>query len=132
MSDSIEQQRWLETYKSLITISLDGFKFLALANGGAATAALTYLGSASNKPPAVVAGLIYAIIAFVVGIVACGLALGCSYLTQLALFNELSVGGTKKVQRHHWVLRTALALYLLSLGAFGYGCITAAMRFQGG
>jgi hypothetical protein len=40
MTDSTQQQ-WLETYKSLIAISVEGFKFSALANGGAAVALLT-------------------------------------------------------------------------------------------
>lgn len=33
----------METYKSIITLSIEGFKFAALANGGAAVALLAYL-----------------------------------------------------------------------------------------
>ena len=40
---------WLETYKSLISLSTEGFKFCALANGGAAVAILAYLGNVAGK-----------------------------------------------------------------------------------
>jgi hypothetical protein len=40
---------WLETYKSLISLSTEGFKFCALANGGAAVAILAYLGNVAAR-----------------------------------------------------------------------------------
>lgn len=40
---------WLETYKSLITLSIEGFKFSALANGGSAVALLAYLGNVARN-----------------------------------------------------------------------------------
>jgi hypothetical protein len=39
----------LETYKSLIAIATEAFKFSALINGGAAVAILAYLGNAAGK-----------------------------------------------------------------------------------
>ena len=33
MSTDLPSDHWLETYKSLISISIEGFKFGALANG---------------------------------------------------------------------------------------------------
>ncbi len=71
-----------ETYKSLITISVECLKMLAIVNGGAAVAVLTYLGNlashaASGQPtihitPALMCycgGLFAAILAFVLGYV---------------------------------------------------------------
>jgi hypothetical protein len=40
-----ETAHYTETYKSLITLSVEGFKFCALANGGAAVALLACLGN---------------------------------------------------------------------------------------
>lgn len=42
MATDISNQHWIETYKSLITLAVEGFKFAALANGGAAVALLAY------------------------------------------------------------------------------------------
>ncbi len=39
-----------ETYKSLITISVECLKMLAIVNGGAAVAVLTYLGTWETSP----------------------------------------------------------------------------------
>jgi hypothetical protein len=40
-----------ETYKSLITISVECLKMLAIVNGGAAVAVLTYLGNLASHAP---------------------------------------------------------------------------------
>ena len=40
MANGLTAQHWIETYKSPIQISIEGFKFAALANGGAAIALL--------------------------------------------------------------------------------------------
>jgi hypothetical protein len=42
-----------ETFKSLITISVEALKTLALVNGGAAVALLAYLGNLAARTPAV-------------------------------------------------------------------------------
>jgi hypothetical protein len=127
VADDINQQRWLETYKSLINISIEGFKFLALANGGAAVALLAYLGNRS--PPG---GMVCPIVAFALGVAACGVSMLCAYLTQLTLFNELSAGRTGRPLRHQWLLWLAIALVALSLAAFVAGSILAAERFASG
>ena len=41
---NFQEQRALEILKSLVEISVSGFKTLALLNGGGAIALLTYLG----------------------------------------------------------------------------------------
>jgi hypothetical protein len=128
MADNIDQQHWLETYKSLITISVEGFKFLALANGGAAVALLAYLGSTGSHGAA---NMVCPMVAFAIGVAACGLAMLCAYLTQLILFNDLSADRSGN-QRHPLILWIAIALFVVSLIAFGVGSISAAMRFQGG
>jgi hypothetical protein len=40
-----------ETYKSLITLTVEALKMLALVNGGAAIAILTYVGNLASRQP---------------------------------------------------------------------------------
>jgi hypothetical protein len=46
---AIEDEHAIETFKSLILVSLQGLKLLALFNGGAAVALLAYLGNVAGK-----------------------------------------------------------------------------------
>jgi hypothetical protein len=48
MAENLAQEHWIETYKSLITLSLEAFRFSALANGGSAVALLAYLGNVAG------------------------------------------------------------------------------------
>jgi hypothetical protein len=78
-----------ETYKSLITISVEAPKLVALLNGGAAVALLAYLGnfasrSGAKRPP----NMTWALICFAIGLILTVLAFISSYFTQLRLFNE--------------------------------------------
>src|SRR5262249_22798745 len=119
-----------ETYKSLITISVECLKILAIVNGGAAGAVLTYIGNlashaASGQPtnhitPALLSycgGLLATILAFVLG-----------YVVQLQLYNEeIAIAqGHAARRKHQWVLWTAIALALSAAVAFGAGCWLAA------
>jgi hypothetical protein len=63
---------------------------LALVNGGAAVAVLTYLGNlASRSPvPAHVPAIKPALLSYCAGLVATVLAFLAAYCTQLALYNE--------------------------------------------
>jgi hypothetical protein len=45
----IEEEHAVETFESIIQISLTGLKLLALFNGGAAVAVLAYLGNVAGK-----------------------------------------------------------------------------------
>ena len=53
MSANIDREREIETYKSLIQISLEGSRLLAILNGGTAVALVSYLGNISAKRGAV-------------------------------------------------------------------------------
>ena len=74
MSDDPVQDDWLETYKSLLALALEGFKFCALVNGGAAVAILAYLGNVAGRgvsPP----DMRCSMAAFLSGLVLCGLGM---------------------------------------------------------
>ena len=121
----VAQQHWLETYKSLITLSTEGFKFSALANGGAAVALLAYLGNLAGKNTSA-PDMRASMGAFLTGLIALGLAFVLAYLTQLQLLNESS---RPSPTRHVWFLRGAILLFVASLGAFAVGCWEAVRRF---
>lgn len=126
MSD-ISNSHWLETYKSLITLSVEGFKFSALANGGAAVALLAYLGNIAGKGLSA-PDMRCPMLAFLLGLTACGFAMLCAYLTQLKLLNELCRG--RKAFSHGWLLWTPIVLFAASIIAFGIGSWLAVTRFR--
>jgi hypothetical protein len=127
MSD-VSGQHWLETYKSLITLSVEGFKFTALVNGGAAVALLAYLGNvASRVPPA--PDMRPPMAAFLTGLAFCGSALLFAYLTQLKLLNESSQP-EKPAVGHGVLLGAAIASFVGSLVAFGVGSWLAVCSFR--
>lgn len=128
MTQELNDQRWIETYKSLINLSIEGFKFCALANGGAVVALLAYLGNVAGKgatPP----DMRLAMASFLVGVTACGLAMLFAYITQLTLFNEHN-GRQRQKLTHGWLLWCAIGLTLLSILAFGVGSWLAVIRFS--
>jgi hypothetical protein len=116
-----------ETYKSLITISVEALKLLALANGGAAVAILTYLGSSSAAHWAGDTGFPkvgWALVCYGVGLFLsqCGFLL--NYLTYLKLYDEVIYSWPG--QRHRWFLYSGMGVAGLSGIAFLIGCIFAA------
>jgi len=127
MSD-ITQEHWLETYKSLITLSIEGFKFSALANGGSAVALLAYLGNVAGKSMPT-PDMRCPMLAFLIGLAACGFSMLFAYLTQLKLLNE--IGRPEKLQfTHAWLLWSAITLFAFSIFAFGVGSWQAVIRFH--
>jgi hypothetical protein len=119
-----------ETYKALITLAVEALKILALVNGGAAVAVLTYLGNlVSHVPigtptpdmtPALrwyCGGLFVTILAFVV-----------AYVAQLVLYQEelRRVAGRSIPQYHAYLVGTGVVLALLAAIAFAVGCFDAA------
>ena len=126
MTDDLTNQHWLETYKSLITLSVESFKFSALANGGAAVALLAYLGNVAGKG-ATTPDMRCPMAAFLVGLVFCGFALLVAYLTQLTLLNEIG-RGEKPTVSHRWGLWLVILLFACSLAAFGVGSWQAVVR----
>ena len=123
-----ERDHWLETYKSLITISVEGFKFLALANGGAAVALLAYLGNVAGKgfqTP----DMRLPMLAFLIGLGFCAVSMLFSYFTQLRLLNEIGASQTN-TGIHQIPLWIAVCFFMLSLIAFGVGSWVAVIRFH--
>lgn len=128
MSRDPTTEHWLETYKSLITLSVEAFKFSALINGGAAVALLAYLGNVSGKViPS--PDMRCPMFAFLSGLAFCGLAMLVAYLTQLKLLNEIG-RSEKPVVRHSLLLWTAILLFACSLAAFGIGSWQAVVQFR--
>lgn len=129
MSSDFKTQHAVETYKSLVQISVAGLKLLALLNGGAAVALLAYLGNIAGKGVAA-PDVRFSMASYLVGLVLCGLAFAASYLTQLRLYNE-SIGARGSAAGPHQLwLWLAMALALLSLAAFAIGSYSAALRLR--
>jgi hypothetical protein len=123
---NIDKERAVETYKSLIQISVEGFKLLAVLNGGAAIALLAYLGNTAGRTKA--PDMRFPMSCYVAGLVLCGLAFVASYVTQFSLYNE-AMGRAPDRAHMRWV-RIGLALAFLSLIAFAVGSVLASVRFR--
>jgi hypothetical protein len=104
-------------------------KMLALLNGGAAVAVLTYLGNlVSRSQHGHIHNIRTTLCCFWIGLVATMLAFVCSYLTQLRLYGEdLAEDASKPIPQHHkGYLNVGLVLGLVAVFAFGVGCWFAA------
>jgi hypothetical protein len=113
----------IETYRSLISISLAGLKTLMLINGGAVVALLTYLGQ-SPQGPNLATHVWWSLGAFVAGVVFCVAAFFGSYQTQFALYNESVSPATKSGLPHMKWQRITIAFVLLSCVAFAVGAFS--------
>ena len=126
MSNDPRHDDWLETYKSLTTISNEGFKFCALANGGASVAILAYLGNVAGKgftPPDMSSPMAI----FLAGLVLCGAAMFFAYFNQLNRLNRLS---RREDTSKDWRLWVAVILSISSLSAFAFGSWQAVLAFK--
>jgi hypothetical protein len=117
----------IETYKSLIALSIESFKFSALSNGGAAVALLAYLGNIAGKITSS-PDMRCPMLAFLTGLTLCGFSMLFGYITQLKLHNEIG-SFEKPMIQHNCFLWLAIALYAASLVAFGLGSWQAVIRF---
>lgn len=126
MENSINESDWQETFRSLITLATEGFKFCALANGGAAVAILAYLGNVAGKNSAV-PDMRCAMASFLFGLFLCGCAMLFAYLTQLKRLNLLADG---KNTRGDWRVAASLISAFLSLFFFGIGSLFAVTSFS--
>jgi hypothetical protein len=126
MNSNPQHDDWLETYKSLIVLSTEGFKFCALANGGAAVAILAYLGNVANSG-SVRPDMRCPMAAFLAGLLFCGIAMFAAYWNQLSRLNRVS---ERKDPSKDWRLWVAIAFAILSLVAFACGAWLAVVKFR--
>lgn len=117
--DSYQEHHAIETYKSLIVVSIEALRTLLLLNGGALVALGTLVGSRTIPAPRLLCSSLF----FVGGLVAAGVAFFGSYAVQLTLYNEAM--GTLAQGRHGWVLWATIAIGLFSLTLFGLGAVAA-------
>ena len=110
-----------ETYRSMISISVEAMKSLLLINGGAVIALLTYLGVINNPTLANHAALPLAF--FIGGLIFRVFTFVCSYLTQYSLFNEDVRGEGYKDPKHQTFLCLGFVFLALCLASFVGGCI---------
>ena len=130
----------VETYKSMIVVSLEAYKYLALLNGGAAagmlansTRLLELIGPANFR---------VSLELFSWGLVSTAVALIFSWLTQNRLHNE-NLLRSKNVERftrgerpvpykqwHRLFVRLALVSVMSSVVLFAWGAIRAAKHIH--
>lgn len=132
--------RWLEIYKGMIQISVEGFRISALANGGAAVALLTFLGSDGGSRHA--QAMMWPMACFLFGLLLCAFSIICAYNNHGNFAREIDPDEAlargrdgrkfrKKVRRARrrqlWLARTAFAL---SMVAFAAGAGLAVFKFD--
>jgi hypothetical protein len=113
----------LETFKSLVLISIEGLKALLLVNGGAVVALLAFLGQ-SSLGPTIAPRAAEPISWFVAGTALSTFSFAGSYATQFALYNE-RVPTAYRGPRHMTFLYFTFALVLASLGCFAKGSFSS-------
>ena len=113
-----------ETYKSLITISTEGFKALQYLNGGAVIAILTYLGTLECVSPKIISLTKLPLYFFIAGLVAATLLYLTSYMNQYCLHNENNNRKSGFGEHQYW-LYGSMFLVLVSLILFCSGAISA-------
>jgi hypothetical protein len=106
-----------ETFKALTTLAVEGLKFIALINGGAAIAVVAYgFGHVSRielGPP---------MARFLIGVLASAVAYVLAYMTQLALYNE-SAQLESWLPKHERLLIATIISGVVAIGAFAFGCL---------
>jgi len=114
----------IETYRSLISITLAGLKTLMLINGGAVVALLAFLGQ-SPQGPALAPRVLWSLGSFVAGVVFCVCAFIGSYQTQFALYNESVSPPRKSGFSHMKWQRITIGFVLLSCIGFIIGAFSS-------
>lgn len=127
-----------ETYKGLITLSVEALKILALVNGGAAVALISFCGNLASKGlPMLLAGFKSALFWYCGGLASTMLAFIVAYFAQLRLYGEerRRHEGKPFRQLHGWLISAGGLLTLFSVVAFGgksrdLGELTAKLRLS--
>ncbi|WP_430434298.1 hypothetical protein [Methyloversatilis sp.] len=132
-------ERWLEIYKGMIQISIEGFRISALANGGAAVALLTFLGSDGGYKHAQAMKLPMGL--FLAGLIFCALCILYSYNNHGSFAREidpdeaLAQGAdgpdfrVKVRQDRQRQLRVARTFFMVSMIFFAAGAGAAVYAF---
>lgn len=121
MGTNFEEQHKIETYRSMITISLDVFKSLILINGGAAAGMIASIHNIARIMT--VESIQAAMGFFVLGIALAAAAPIASWFTQNRLHNENI--GVSRPGGHNWYVAIAVILCIGSMIAFCIGAMTA-------
>lgn len=106
----------LETYKSMISLSMLGFKTIILCNAAGLIATIVCVAHMAVARSA----LAFIFVIYIFGLLCSTLALFASYLTQLRIFNESrqSIYGGNATEYHVIWLNAALVLTALSILSF--------------
>ena len=136
-SPRLEGEPWewhiQETFKGLISLSIEALKVLLLINGGAAVAVLAYLGNlASRVPSAHQPSIKSALMWFAGGVLATAIAFITAYFTQFQLYLEERArhSGQTFRERHGIGIVIATVLVLFAALSFAIGCWNASAAFQ--
>jgi hypothetical protein len=126
MVDISKEHVAVETFKSLVQISLEGLKLLALLNGGAAVALLAYMGNIAGKGVPV-PSLFIPMLCYVGGLMFCGAAFLFGFMTQFLLYDEST--GQLRRGAHRTFRIPAIGFSVMSMMAFSAGSLVAALIF---
>lgn len=130
----------VETYKSMITVSLEAYKYLALLNGGAAAGMLANSGRLVDLIGA--SNFRVSIELFTWGLVSTGIAMIFAWLTQNRLHNENLIRSENFMrfhraepalsykQWHRLHVKLALIATTSSVVLFAWGAIRAAKHIH--
>ncbi|MHB1246014.1 MAG: hypothetical protein ACYCZH_06195 [Sulfuriferula sp.] len=117
-----------ETYKSQISILVEGLKLLGLANGGAAVALITMAGSAvikcTNSP-----SITSAVELFAYGLAAVIVAFFTSYLSQMGFLKYLDTEKESWKYFHITFFIVATFAVIASVALFVLGAVDASTTF---
>lgn len=125
---TFDEEHALETFKSLITVSMEGLKVLLLINGGAVVALLAFLGQ-SALGPKLAPQFWWPMGYFVAGVGFCTLAFVASYFTQFSLYNEHFPERNYRGPKHTSCLWVAALFVFASVGSFGFGAFASVNVF---
>jgi hypothetical protein len=124
-----QEQTFHETYKSQIHLVIEGLKLLAIANGGAAVALLSLLGSLAGRCSSL-PFMTWQIGLFALGLVFCVLGFFASYLAQMAFLKWLATKDESWKTTHVSAFFAAAVAILFSVAIFFGASISAAKAFQ--
>ena len=129
MQKEVDMQKHVETYKSLISISVELYKALLLLNGGGIIALLTYIGS-NHSARTMGAALSSSIYIFICGITLVPISFALSYGVQLGIYNRFlnPHDNGRRDRRIDIQYFGAIILTFLSIACFVAGSIDAAQN----